>query len=58
MRLSAPTNRTFLPALLSIVIGIVLWNTPVGEDISPDVSFWLTAGGGTLLVLGSVFKGI
>lgn len=58
MRLSPPTNKTFFPALVLIVLGIVLWIAPVGEDVTPDVAFWLTAGGGVLLVLGSVFNRI
>jgi hypothetical protein len=38
MRLSAPTNKTFFLALTLLVIGIVPWITPVGEDVTPDVA--------------------
>lgn len=58
MRLSAPTNKTFFPALLLIVLGIALWVAPFGEDINPGIAFWLVVGGGMLLVLGSVFNRI
>lgn len=58
MRLSAPTGRTFGPALLAIVVGIVLWLDPFGFEIDPDIVYWITAGGGILLVFGSLFRGI
>lgn len=58
MRLSAPTGKTFGPALLAIVVGIVLWFDPFAMEVDPDVVYWLTAGGGILLVLGSLFRGI
>ena len=58
MRLSAPTNKTFFPALALIVLGIAIWVLQVGEDVGPDVAFWLVTGGGVLLVLGSVFNRI
>jgi hypothetical protein len=55
MRLSAPTNKTFFPALVLIVLGVLLWVTAVGDG---EVAFWLVTGGGGLLVLGSVFNRI
>jgi len=55
-RLSAPTNRTFSIAALALVAGIVLWGGWLGFDVSPDVSFWLAAGGGLLLALGSMLR--
>lgn len=58
MRLSAPTGRTFGPALLAIVVGIVLWIDPFAVEVDPDIVYWLTTAGGVLLVFGSVFKGI
>ena len=57
MRLSPPTVKTFWPAFGSIAAGIVLWVAPI-EDVAPDVAFWLTAAGGVMLVLGSVFRKI
>lgn len=57
MRLSPPTVKTFWPAFGSIAAGIVLWLAPI-EDVAPDVAFWLTAAGGVMLVLGSVFRKI
>lgn len=58
MRLSAPTNKTFFPALLLIVLGIALWLAPFGEDVDPGVAFWLVVAGGALLALGSIFNRI
>jgi len=57
MRLSAPTNKTFLTAFVLIVIGITLWVT-APADISPDVAFWTATAGGVLLASGSVFNRI
>ena len=57
MRLSPPTKRTFYLALALIVAGIVLWFFPI-EDLDADIAFWVTAAGGILLVLGSVFNRI
>lgn len=57
MRLSPPTSKTFWPAFGAIALGILLWVTPI-EDLSPDVAFWLTAAGGIMLVLGSLFSKI
>lgn len=57
MRLSPPTKRTFYLSLALIVAGIVLWFFPI-EDLDADVAFWVTAAGGILLVLGSVFNRI
>jgi hypothetical protein len=57
MRLSPPTNKTFWPAFAALGLGILLWVVPI-EDVSPDVAFWLTAAGGILLVLGSLFSKI
>lgn len=58
MRLSAPTNKTFFPALVLIVLGVAMWVLAVGEDVGSDVAFWLVTGGAVLLVLGSVFNRI
>jgi hypothetical protein len=58
MRLITPTNKTFFPALVLIVPGIAIWGLQVGEDVGPDVAFWLVTGGGVLLILGSVFNRI
>ena len=58
MRLSPPTGRTFWPALGALVLGIVLWMAPIDGDLIPDIAFWLTATGGILLELGSVFNKI
>jgi len=58
MRLSPPTGRTFWPALGALLLGIVLWVAPIDGDLIPDIAFWLTAAGGILLVLGSVFNKI
>lgn len=57
MRLSPPTSKTFWPALGALALGILLWVVPV-EGVEPDVAFWLTAAGGIMLVLGSVFSKI
>ena len=38
-------------------MGILLWVVPV-EEVSPDVAFWLTAAGGIMLLLGTVFTKI
>jgi hypothetical protein len=57
MRLSPPTSKTFWPAFGLLALGILLWVVPV-EDISPDIAFWLTATGGIMLVLGSLFNKI
>lgn len=57
MRLITPTNKTFFPALVPIVPGIAIWGLQVGEDVGPDVAFWLVTGGGVLLILVSVFTG-
>lgn len=56
LRLSAPTGKTFGPAL--IAIGIILWFDPFAMDVEPDIVYWLTTAGGILLVFGSVFRGI
>jgi hypothetical protein len=58
MRLSPPTGKTFWPAVGALALGIVLWVVPTGADLSPDIPFWLTAAGGILLALGSVFNKI
>lgn len=58
MRLSPPTGKTFWPALGAIALGIVLWVVPTDGGLASDVAFWLTAAGGILLVLGSVFNKI
>lgn len=58
MRLSAPTRKTFLLALAMIALGVVLWITAGDGDGTADVAYWLTAGGGGLLVLGSLFNRI
>jgi hypothetical protein len=55
MRLSPPTTKTFGPAVGALALGILLWVVPI-EDVSPDVAFWLTAAGGTMLMLGSMFS--
>ena len=57
MRLSPPTTKTFWPALAALTLGILLWLVPI-EDLSPDVAFWLTAAGGIMLALGSMFSKI
>lgn len=57
MRLTPPTSKTFWPAFGALALGILLWVAPI-EDISPDVAFWLTAAGGIMLVLGTVFNKI
>ena len=58
MRLSAPTRKTFLLALALIALGVLLWLTSTEGDGTADLGFWLTAGGGGLLVLGSLFNRI
>jgi len=58
MRLSPPTGKTFWLAVGALALGIVLWVVPTDRDLSPDIAFWLTAVGGILLVLGSVFNKI
>lgn len=58
MRLSAPTGKTFVPAFVAIVLGIVLWLDPFGFEVDTDIVYWLTTAGGVLLVFGSVFKGV
>ncbi len=58
MRLSAPTGRTFGIAIVALAAGIVLRGGWLGISASPDVTYWLTAGGGILLVLGVVFNRI
>lgn len=58
MRLSAPTNKTFFPALVLIMLGIAVWVAPFGEDVDRSVAFWLVVAGGLLLTLGSVFNRI
>ncbi len=56
IRLSPPTNRTFILALAALVGGIFLW---VGLPDAPrELAFWLTAAGGLLLTLGSIFNRI
>ena len=57
MRLSPPTRKTFWSAVGALALGIVLWVVPI-EDVSPDVAFWLTAAGGVMLMLGTVFNKI
>ena len=57
MRLSPPTSKTFWPAFGALALGILLWVAPI-DDVSPDVAFWLTAAGGIMLVLGSMFRKI
>lgn len=56
MRLSAPTNKTFIVAAAALVLGIVLWGGWLGFDAPPELSFWLSAGGGLLLALGAIFN--
>jgi hypothetical protein len=57
MRLSPPTTKTFWPALGALALGILLWVAPI-EDVSADIAFWLTAAGGIMLALGSLFSKI
>ncbi len=54
MRLSAPTVKTFTIGALALVAGIVLHQGWAGVEVDPDVTFWLTAGGGILLALGAL----
>ncbi len=54
MRLSAPTVKTFTIGALALVAGIVLHQGWVGIEVDPDLTFWLTAGGGILLALGAL----
>ncbi len=58
MRLSAPTGRTFGLAVVALIVGIVLRSGWIGLDVSPDVTYWLTAAGGILLALGVIFNRI
>lgn len=54
MRLSAPKQLVFLIAVIAIIVGIVLWL--MGQNT--DIAFWVTAGGGVLLALANMLKGL
>jgi hypothetical protein len=54
MRLSAPTNRTFSIAIVLPLAGIVSYLGLLGDVLSEDVTYWLTAGG-VLLAIGAFF---
>ena len=58
MRLSAPTNRTFSIAALLLVVGIAAHLGYLGDLLSGAQEFWVTAAGGLLLAIGSVFNRI
>ncbi len=49
---------TFLIAILAIALGIVLHQGWYSIESLDRWDFWLSAGGGLLLALGCVFKGI
>ena len=57
MKLRAPTQLAFLIAVIAIALGLLAklagWPT---ADLS--IAFWLAAGGGLLLVVAGLFKGI
>lgn len=58
LRLSPPTNRTFLIGVALLILGVVGHLGYVGDLVDPDLSFWLTAAGGGVLTLGSLFNKI
>jgi hypothetical protein len=56
-RLSAPTVVAFVIAVILIAIGMLGYYTDV-IDLSTDTAFLLVSGGGILLVLANLFKGL
>ena len=56
MSLSAPTKPVFLIAFALIILGIVATFTPIPQ-VSPN-AFWIVAGGGILMSLGCLLKGL
>ncbi len=55
-RLSAPTRKTFIIAAGSMAVGIALYAGWLGIEVADDVAFGLTAAGGLLLALGTIFN--
>ena len=58
IRLTPPKVVTFLIAILAIALGIVLHQGWYSIESLDRWDFWLSAGGGLLLALGCVFKGL
>ena len=56
MRLSAPTNKTFGIAAVLLLVGVVSYLGYAGDLLSEQLTYWSTAAGGILLVIGSVFN--
>ena len=58
MRLSPPKTVTFVIAALAILLGILM-DPEIGLITGyEDLAFWFLAGGGVLMSLGVMFKGI
>ncbi len=61
LRMTPPTKATFWLSVLAIAAGIVLHLdfVDVAGVTNPDeYAFWLSTGGGILLVVGVLFKRI
>lgn len=56
-RLSAPTVVAFVIAVILIAVGMLGYYTDV-IDFSTDTAFLLVSGGGILLAIANLFKGI
>jgi len=55
MALNAPKQITWLVALVAIGVGIANF---FGEWFDADVGYWMTAGGGLLLLLATYVRGL
>lgn len=56
-RLSAPTVVAFAVAVILIAVGMLGYYTDV-LDLETDTAFLLVSGGGILLALANLFKGL
>ncbi|HSM02759.1 MAG TPA: hypothetical protein VK960_10030 [Acidimicrobiia bacterium] len=56
-RLTPPTVAAFFVAVVLIAIGMLGYYTDA-LDLDTDIAFLLVSGGGILLVIASLFKGV
>lgn len=56
MRLSAPTNRTFVMAVILLAGGVASRLGYGGGLLTGTQTYWVTAAGGLLLMIGALFR--
>lgn len=58
MRLTPPRQITFAISVIAIVVAILQHLGIIQIDPLAEYTFWLAAGGGVLLALGALLRGL